>query len=198
MKLALLFTAATLPVLFLASCGTNSVAGGPNPGGHPSGIGPFDSRGNYVEDWADTPSKWKKNSASPSKNEGLMASNDEPPADSIPLPTPENTPQPGNVGSTPVVVSRPTPTKATSSSSGSSNSSSSSVATKPKPKASTATASSKPKVKKPSTVRYTVKKGDTLSAIASRNKTTVTAIQRANGIKGSLIQPGKALVIPKY
>jgi len=181
-------------MLFLASCGTNSVAGGNNPGNHPSGIGPFDSRGNYVEDWADTPSKWKKNSGSPTKNEGLMASNDEPPADSIPLPTADNTPQPGNIGSTPVVVSRPTPTKSVSSS-GSTSSSSASVAAKPKPKV---TASTKPKPKKPSTVRYTIKKGDTLSAIASRNKTTVTALQRANGIKGSLIQPGKTLVIPKY
>lgn len=191
MKLALLFTAATLPVLFLTSCGNNgNVAGGPNPGNHPSGTGPFDSRGNYVEDWADTPSKWKKNSAPPSKpGEGLMAVNDEPPADSIPLPTAANTPQPGNIGTTPVVVTRPTPTKTTTSSQ-------STVAAKPKPKATTA--STKPKAKKPASVRYTIKKGDTLSAIAARNKTTVTAIQRANGIKGSLIQPGKSLVIPKY
>lgn len=196
MKLALLFTAATLPVLFLASCGTNGgLAGGANPGNHPSGTGPFDSRGNYVEDWADTPSKWKKNSSPPSKpGEGLMAANDEPPADSIPLPTAANTPQPGDIGSMPVVVTRPTPTKSVSSTKPSS-SSSASVAAKSKPKT---TASTKPKAKKPTTVRYTIKKGDTLSAIASRNKTTVTALQRANGIKGSLIQPGKSLVIPKY
>ena len=193
MKLALLFTAATLPVLFLASCGTNSVAGARNPATHPSGLGPFDSRGNYIEDWADSPSKWKK--GSPSKpGDALMAVNDEPPADSIPLPTAENTPQPGNIGSVPVVAIRQTPTKTVSSTKPSS-SSSASVAAKPKPKT---TASTKPKAKKPTTVRYTIKKGDTLSAIASRNKTTVTALQRANGIKGSLIQPGKTLVIPKY
>jgi len=190
MKLALLFTAATLPVLFLASCGTNGgVAGGANPGNHPSNTGPFDSRGNYIEDWADSPSKWKKNSTPSSKpGDALMAVNDEPPADSIPLPTAANTPQPGNIGSTPVVVTRPTPTKTVSSSKPA-------IAAKPKPKP---TVAAKPKAKKPATVRYTVKKGDTLSAIANRNKTTVTAIQRANGIKGSLIQPGKALVIPKY
>lgn len=29
------------------------------------GIGPFDSRGNYREDWADDPSKWRRPSASP-------------------------------------------------------------------------------------------------------------------------------------
>src|SRR5687768_11137961 len=159
MKLALLFTAATLPVLFLASCGTNGVAGGPNPGSHPSGTGPFDSRGNYVEDWADTPSKWKKNSAPPSKpGEGLMAGNDDPPTNSAPLPPPAKTPQPGNISSSPVVVSRPTPTNTVSSSKPA-------VAAKPKPKA---TVSSKPKAKKPASVRYTVKRGDTLSAIASR------------------------------
>ena len=29
------------------------------------GIGPFDSRGNYREDWADDPSKWRRPSAPP-------------------------------------------------------------------------------------------------------------------------------------
>jgi LysM repeat protein len=46
-------------------------------------------------------------------------------------------------------------------------------------------------------VRYTVKKGDSLYVIARRNGTTVSALQRANGISGSLIHPGQRLVIPK-
>lgn len=38
-----------------------------------------------------------------------------------------------------------------------------------------------------------VKKGDTLGAIAKRNHTTVKAIQRANGLKGTNIKPGQKL-----
>lgn len=56
----------------------------------------------------------------------------------------------------------------------------------------------KPKPKpKPQPVRYTVKKGDSLYAIAKRNRTTVSALQKANGIKGSVIHPGQRLVIPR-
>ncbi|MDB6079738.1 MAG: lytic transglycosylase [Akkermansiaceae bacterium] len=42
--------------LFLASCGNSGTGGGPGTGG----TGPFDANGNYVESWADSPSKWKK------------------------------------------------------------------------------------------------------------------------------------------
>lgn len=34
-------------------------------GTHPSGTGPFDSRGNYVEAWADNPSKWNQRPTAP-------------------------------------------------------------------------------------------------------------------------------------
>lgn len=44
---------------------------------------------------------------------------------------------------------------------------------------------------------YTVKSGDSLERIARRNGTTVKALQRANGIKGSAIRPGQKLTIPK-
>lgn len=50
---------------------------------------------------------------------------------------------------------------------------------------------------KPQPVRYTVKSGDSLYAIARRHNTTVAALQRANGISGSLIHPGQRLVIPR-
>lgn len=44
---------------------------------------------------------------------------------------------------------------------------------------------------------YTIKKGDTLSAIAKANNTTVDAIAAANGIKNiNRIQAGKSLTIP--
>lgn len=44
--------------------------------------------------------------------------------------------------------------------------------------------------------RYTVKKGDTLGAIAKKFRTSTTAIINANRITGSTIFPGQRLVIP--
>jgi LysM repeat protein len=42
-----------------------------------------------------------------------------------------------------------------------------------------------------------VKKGDTLSAIASRYGTSVAKIRSANDISGSMIRPGQKLKVPK-
>lgn len=78
--------------LFLPSCGTNGTAS--NPGRHPSGTGPFDRNGNYVEAWADTPSKWSRGKSQSVSEPApavetetpVLASNDDPPADSVPLP----------------------------------------------------------------------------------------------------------------
>ncbi|HEY8960966.1 MAG TPA: LysM peptidoglycan-binding domain-containing protein [Luteolibacter sp.] len=87
-----LFALLSLPLfsLLLPSCNTGTTS---NPGRHPSGIGPFDRNGNYVEAWADTPSKWGKKSAlsmasnsSPETDAPAVASNEEPPADAVPLP----------------------------------------------------------------------------------------------------------------
>ncbi len=49
--------------------------------------------------------------------------------------------------------------------------------------------------KKATTARktVTVRKGDTLSGIAHRNKTTVAKLRRLNGIKGNKIRPGQKL-----
>ncbi|MCQ2223171.1 MAG: transglycosylase SLT domain-containing protein [Bacteroidaceae bacterium] len=41
----------------------------------------------------------------------------------------------------------------------------------------------------------TVKSGDTLSAIARRNGTTVEKLKKANGIKGDMIKPGQSLKV---
>jgi len=109
------------------------------------GIGPFDSRGNYREDWADDPSKWRRPSTA-------VASNDAPP-----------------------------PRTSSPSSSQSSQS------TRP----------TQPSQPKPTVTRHTVKRGDTLSHIARRYSSSVTAIRRAHGISGSLIYPGQKLIIPR-
>lgn len=62
------------------------------------------------------------------------------------------------------------------------------------PKASTSS-SSKSKKKKTTTSRksVTVRNGDTLSAIAKRNHTTVAKLRKLNGIKGSSIRAGKKI-----
>lgn len=44
---------------------------------------------------------------------------------------------------------------------------------------------------------YTIKKGDTLGAIAARNGTTVSKIKAANGMSSDFIREGKSLKIPK-
>lgn len=58
---------------------------------NPTGTGPFDSRGNYVEAWADNPSKWNGRS--------------------VPTPTtPQKPPQVASNNTPPVVAARPTTT----------------------------------------------------------------------------------------
>ena len=43
---------------------------------------------------------------------------------------------------------------------------------------------------------YKVRSGDTLSEIASRNRTTVSKIKKANGLRSNTIRPGQVLKIP--
>lgn len=200
--------------LFLSSCG----AGGGKSAGAAGTPGPFDRNGNYVEEWADNPSKWRKpgQPASPHevKSDEIpeIAMRDQPPQNSVPL-------APARQTSTPVisktnVTRKPSETtKTTSSSTGSSKPKTVASSTKPATKSSSNTKStasksttktasktstaSKTTKAKPKTTRYTVKKGDSLSAIASRTGSSSAAIKRANGISGSVIRPGQTLVIPK-
>jgi LysM repeat protein len=64
------------------------------------------------------------------------------------------------------------------------------VKPKPKPKR-------KPVVVKPKTIRHTVKDGDTLYGLARKYGTSVSAIQKINGLKGTLIRTGRSYVIPR-
>ena len=47
-----------------------------------------------------------------------------------------------------------------------------------------------------STARYTVRRGDTLGAIAARHRVSIGSIKSANNMRGSLIRPGQVLMIP--
>jgi LysM repeat protein len=210
-RLFALFSLSAYSVI-LSSCGNS---GGGTAGRNPGGTGPFDRNGNYVEAWADTPSKWGKRSSTPVADDvPAIASNEQPPSAAVPLSdirpveTVKNTSTP--LRTTEVVVASKQKPKTTEIVSRPKTKipEESIKPTRTKTKASEETVSTKSKTKpkvvvkivkpKPSpSPRYVVKKGDSLSVIASRNNTSVSALQKANGLSGTLIQPGKSLVIPR-
>lgn len=194
--------------LALSSCGTSSGGGSSS---NPSAMtGPFDSRGNYVEEWADNPSKWRKSGGAPSPQERKsdelpqIAKNDQPPQNSVPLSTTVSPkPFPPSISQT-QVISRPKPVisapqeKIVKTTKRVAEKSEEKVVARSKLKSKTVVAKAKPKPKtKPKSTRYIVKKGDSLSAIANRTGSSVSAIKSENGISGAIIRPGQSLVIPK-
>jgi LysM repeat protein len=177
-------------VLILPGC-TNQNSTAAND---PLGTGPFDSRGNYREEWADDPSKWRKPGSrpqsAPADEVPVIAKNEEPPPNSSPLPAGGST-TPKIVKTT---VTAPVKTTETSTRPKPTAPKTTNVDEKPKP----TVVKAKPKPKpKPKITRHVVKKGDTLSGIASRYGSSVSKIRSANGISGSLIRPGQSLIIPK-
>ena len=62
---------------------------------------------------------------------------------------------------------------------------------------STAARKSSSRKSAPKARTYTVKRGDTLGAIARRNGTSVKALKRANGLKSDLIHINQKLTIPR-
>lgn len=190
MKLSLWLPISAATALLASSCASNK---GPDDG---LGYGPFDADGTYREDLADNPSSWTKpgqrgkTTTKPAPT--TPAASDSVPANSTPLVVRnDNVSHPQ-----PLVTSKP---KTTTVVSKPKTSTSTKVVSKPKTTTSktVAKAKVKPTQKKPTTTRYTVKRGDSLSSIAARNGTTVSAIKRQNGLKSDLIIDGKALVIPK-
>ena len=80
-------------ILTLSGCANN---GGSSSAGGPSGTGPFDSQGNYHEEWANDPSKWRKpgshsQAAAPSDEMPVIAKNEQPPLNASPFAAPEPT-----------------------------------------------------------------------------------------------------------
>jgi len=213
MKTSLWLPSSSALLLIFSSC-TNQ-----NAGNDPLGTGPYDAQGNYHEEWADDPSKWRKpgkRTPLPTYEVPQIAKNDQPPPNSNPLGTTvstttkklpaaqvESAPRETTHHSTEAVevASREKPAstsrtrKSTTKPHVDADEPKHTVKSdEPKPKRTVSKAKSKPK---PKSTRYTVKKGDTLSGIASRNSSSVSAIQKANGISGTLIRPGQSLSVPK-
>jgi LysM repeat protein len=172
---------ACLISLFLSSCANRDNEG------NPLETGPFDSAGNYREDWVADPSKWNRPGSKPGSSSDeipLVSNNDVPPPDANPLAPAVSQPKPTQTTSTRSKVQsniKPTNRATASTRTG----------TKPKPKQPVVKAKPKPKNR-----TYVIQNGDSLDKIARKTGSSVKAIQQANGIKGTLIHPGKVLVVP--
>ena len=158
----------------------------PSSASYNPGYGPFDQNGNYVEAWADKPARqhnWNRKPIPPGPVSRTIARKDpsplnlreQPPVKRVspliakapPKPVPAK-PAPAPVKPAPAPV-KPAPAPA-----------------KPTP----------PPAPKPA-AQHTVVKGDTLYSLGRRYGTSVGAIQRANGITGTLIRIGQTLKIPR-
>lgn len=149
---------------------------------------PFDEQGNYIESKARSLGSGGRGS----KPVTLAQNNPPPPplADVVPPPIPDsNYSRMEDTIPPPPTLADTTPPRPNAGSGGGSS----------KPKSSSTKSggtSSRPKA--PSTVAYTVEKGDTLSAIAVRYGTSVSAIRNANGLSSTnLIRVGQKLKVPK-
>ncbi|MEP2775806.1 MAG: LysM peptidoglycan-binding domain-containing protein [Luteolibacter sp.] len=89
MRFAALLLAPLLVIPLLTQCGNE-----PAPTSN-AVTGPFDSRGNYIEDWADSPEKWYKPStpAEKAKKKSVFAKKETPPKE-IAVVEPKPTPSP--------------------------------------------------------------------------------------------------------
>jgi LysM repeat protein len=167
----------------VVGCGAG---GGITGSSYNPGYGPFDQKGNYVEAWADKPAKkhrWGKKPATDT------------PAEAKPTPPKQDTRVASNTPSTPTPAlpkSRPAPTVAKVTTPSPRPTYTPTPKPRPKPKPTVV----KPKPKPSSSKRHVVGSGDTLYSLSRRYGTSVSAIQRANGLKGTTIVKGKSLVIP--
>ncbi len=117
--------------------------------------GPYDSRGNYIEEWVDQPDKWYRPPAPGSHSR-------------------PNTAIAANHSTAPIISLVET--------------------SSPRAITHTSTTSVKPQQ---SVIRYKVKRGDTLSVLAKRYRTTVSKIQKANGLRSTVIRIGQTLKISR-
>jgi LysM repeat protein len=183
-------------LLFFSSC----VENGPTAA---YDHGPFDKNGNYIEEWADNSSYSKSRNNPPVLSDldtGMVAAHETPlPNATTAQPAVTSTPS-----STSRITSKPKVSTTVKTTTSKPKATTAKTTTSTKPKATAARTTTKPKVaiakpkpKSKPTSRVVIKKGDTLYELALRHKTSVSAIQKANGIRGTVLQIGKSLVIPK-
>ena len=186
MKLAFWMPAFCALAMTLVSCTNFGSGPGIGGGSQLAGTGPFDENGNYIEAWADNPSKWRKSGGGRTPHElgtdeiPQIAKSEQPPQNSIPL-------YPS------ALISRVSPSAARNKSSLAKTATK--TAAKSTPKAVAAKSASTKSAAK--STRDLIKPGDSLSSIASRNGCSVSALKSANGITGSAIRAGRSLTIPR-
>jgi LysM repeat protein len=191
MKPVFWISASCVLVMALASC--TNFGGGPGMGSgfQQAGTGPFDENGNYVEAWADNPSKWRKSGGARSPHElgtdeiPRIAKSEQPPQNSIPLYPSTLISRSKSTG----VKSRAELAKAAAAKT--------SVKSATKTTGKTTTAKASPAKSPTKSTRYLIKQGDSLSSIASRMGCSVAALKSANGISGTAIRAGRYLTIPR-
>ncbi|MEM9081459.1 MAG: LysM peptidoglycan-binding domain-containing protein [Verrucomicrobiota bacterium] len=189
-------------VLLFAACST----GVDSTVYHPD-IGPFDENGDYVEALADAPVRkrfFRRSTPKPEEVEKpvLVAKKTTPKPKPVvqvkPKPEPVRIPVSAPAPKPVVVASKPKPVPVPVTRTVT-------AAPKPKPKP-VVVSKPKPKPKavvkpkpkpKPKYVYHVVKPKDTLWALSQRYGASVSAIQRANGLRGTTIVSGKTLKIPK-
>lgn len=204
MRCLCLFAIAALAVSSSSCTRDISATASYNPG-----YGPFDRDGNYVEAWADEPARqraWADDPKPAVEPVGPLT----PPVAAPPilvsthgrqtipngsLMQPRRSLQSRPVAPTQPVLSRPsrpTPPPVASNSHVPRPAPTRVAPTRPKPPI------VRPSPPKPmhSTRSHTVAKGDTLYSLSRRYGTTVEAIQRANGLNGTLIRLGDSIKIP--
>ena len=192
MKPVFWISASCVLVMALASC--TNFGGGPGfgtTGFQQAGTGPFDENGNYVEAWADNPSKWRKSGGARSPHElgtdeiPRIAKSEQPPQNSIPLYPSTLISRSKSTGVKPKVeLAKAAAAK-------------SSVKSATKTTGKTTTAKASPAKSPTKSTRYVIKQGDSLSSIASRMGCSVAALKSANGISGTAIRAGRSLTIPR-
>ena len=164
---------------------------------------PFDEKGNYLADVVSGKKRGSKNKPiDPPKS--YTETYEKPPEPAIAAASTPNYEIPAvsdpyapvySSGSTTTTAYQPKPTARTSPTKSTSPSSASKPKSKPKV---VAKAKPKPKPKpKSSTVSYTIKKGDTLYALANRYGTSVSAIKKASGLSSDILRDGRTIRIPR-
>ena len=193
MKPVLWIPALCAITLALSSCGNlGNVGGGSGRGTQQAGVGPFDENGNYIEAWADDPSKWRTSGNKPSPHElksdeiPVIAKRDQPPQNSIPLAPGSESKRKTTVSKTTIAgrskstassstkTARTTSSRSGSKSTSTATRSKASVKSTPTIKPKSSSAATKPRAK----ASTTATKSKTTSTTAAKTKSTKRVVKK--------------------